>query len=112
MRTSLVPGGTVLCLGSASETYNGIYAVLDQKAKAAHVRQLKDVTLIYKKWASPMVLQALTELSRSMWRKLEGKNYATEVRERLTKLNASAIFDTTIRFRLPQFKLRAYRRGK
>jgi hypothetical protein len=112
MRTSLVPGGTVLCLGSASKTYDGIYAILDQKAKAAHVQQLKDIRSLYQEWASPMVLEALTELSRSIWRKLEGKNHATEVRERLKKLNASDIFDTTIRFRLPQFKLQTYRRGK
>jgi len=114
MRTSLVPGGTILCLGSASKEkgYGKIYATLDQKAKAAHLLRLKDTRSVYQAGESPIVLQTLAELSRSMWQKLEGTNHVVEIREKLKQMDASDIFDSTIPYTLPRFKLRAYRRGR
>src|SRR5581483_4519167 len=95
MRTSLVPGGTILCLGSASKDkgYHEIYATLDQKAQAAHLLLLKDLPSIYQAGVSPMVLQTVAGSVRSIWKNLEGPNPATEVREQLKQMGASDIYD-------------------
>jgi len=61
----------------------------------------------------PDELAAISSLTRIIWRRLEAMaGDAEEVKRELRVLKASDIYDESKPYCLPQFRVRAYRRGR
>jgi ribosomal protein RSM22 (predicted rRNA methylase) len=112
MRRSLVPGGTILVLGGVGGKYRDIYLELDRRARAAHLRVLRGFDDLMQAGQLADELEMLCTLTRSVWTKLEVMAGDVElVKEELRALDAADIFDASVPFKLPRFRVRAYRRG-
>lgn len=113
MRRSLVPGGLILVLSGTGGQYPGIYAELDDRARAAHLRVLPGFDDPMQAGSREYELRLIRDLTRGTWRRLEGlAGDVSDVKERLRNLGAEDIFDESATFRLPRFKVRAYKRGR
>jgi hypothetical protein len=113
MRRSLVPGGTILVLGGIGGKYREIYPALDQRARKAHLQVLRGFADPLQAGQRPDELATLCTLTRSIWRKLEAlAGDVEQTKEELRKIGAADIFDASIPFDLPRFRVRAYRRGR
>ena len=113
MRRSLVPGGTVLVLGGVGGKYREIYPELDQRARTAHLRVLHGFADPLQAGQRADELAVLCTLTRSVWEKLEAlADDVEQTKEELRARGAADIFDASVPFRLPRFRVRAYRRGR
>lgn len=113
MRRSLVPGGTILVLGATGDKYRDIYPELDQRAQAAKLQVLPGFEDPLQAGQRQEELAVLCTLTRSVWNKLEAlAGDVTQTKEQLRKVEAADIYDASVPFRLPRFKVRTYRRGK
>jgi hypothetical protein len=108
MGGALVPGGTVLALGSGSADYREIYDELDQRARDARLTIVDGFdTRLQAGWRDEerdMVVAVI----RRMWSRLEP--LAGDVSQTKEKLPAK-IFDASKPYRFSKFRIRAYRRG-
>lgn len=112
MRRSLVPGGTILVLGGVGRKYRDIYPELDQRARFAHLQVANGFKDPLQAGHRADELALLRELTHSVWGKLEAlAGDVEETKEALREIDAADIFDPTVPFRLPPFRVRAYRRG-
>ena len=112
MRRSLVPGGTILVLGGTGGEYRDIYPELDRRARAARLQVLRDFEDPLQAGHREEELAVLCTMTRSVWNKLEALTGDVEqTRDELRALGAADIFDESMPFRLPRFRVRAYRRG-
>lgn len=113
MRRSLVPGGTILVLGGTGDKYRNIYPELDQRAQTAKLQVLPGLEDPLQAGQRQEELAVLCTLTRSVWNKLEGlAGDVAQTKEQLRDLEAADIYDASVPFRLPRFKVRAYRRGR
>jgi hypothetical protein len=113
MRRSLVPGGTVLVLGGVGRKYRDIYPELDQRARSAHLQVANGFNDPLRAGHRADELTLLRELTHSVWAKLEAlAGDVEETKEALREVDAADIFDPSVPFRLPPFRVRAYRRGQ
>ncbi len=113
MRRSLVPGGTILVLGGVGGKYQAIYPELDRRARAAHLRVQYGFGDPLQAGERADELAALSTLIRSVWNKLAALAGDVEhTKEKLRARGAADIFDASVPFRLPRFRVRAYRRGR
>jgi hypothetical protein len=113
MRRSLVPGGTLLVLGGTGGKYRNIYPELDQRAQAAKLRVLPAFEDPLQAGHRPEELAALCNLTRSVWNKMQAlAGDVTQTKNELRDRDAADIYDPSVPFRLPRFKVRAYRRGR
>jgi hypothetical protein len=113
MRGSLVPGGTVLVLGGTGGKYRQVYPELDRRARAAHLQVLAGYDDPLQSGDREDELSALCTLTRGTWNRLEGlAGDLSQTRETLSSIRAADIFDETIPFELPRFRVRGYRRGR
>jgi hypothetical protein len=113
MRGSLVPGGVILVLGAVGRDYPEIYAELDRRARTAHLTVLDGFGDPLQAGHRGEELAALCRLTRGIWNRLA--NLAGDVsrtKEELGQMDAADIFDESIPFALPRFRVRAYRRGR
>ena len=111
MRGSL-PGGTILVLGGIGPDYQDIYLRLDRRARAAHLTVLDSFGEALQAGHRSDELAAIQTLTRGIWNRLETlAGGARQTRDELREMDAADIFDESIAFRLPQFRVRAYRRG-
>lgn len=112
MRRSLVPGGIILVLGGTGGQYRDIYPELDQRARTARLRVLPGFEDPLQAGDRPEELAVLHKMTCSIWNKLEALAGDTvQTRDELRALRAADIFDESVPFRLPRFRVRAYRRG-
>ena len=112
MRGSLVPGGTILVLGGSGDKYRAIYPELDRRAEAARLTVLDSFNRPLQAGHRDDELVAIRTLTRGLWNRLEAlAGDVSRTKEALRDMEAAGIFDESIAFRLPQFKVRAYRRG-
>jgi hypothetical protein len=112
-RRSLVPGGTILVLGGVGGKYRDIYPDLDQRARAAHLYVQRGFDDPLQAGHRADELAVLCTLTRSVWSKLEAlAGDVEQTKEELRALEAADIFDASVPFRLPRFRIRAYRRGR
>lgn len=113
MRGSLVPGGTILVLGATHGNYEDIYRELDRRAHAAHLTVLSGFDEPMQAGARQEELEILSNLTRAVWRRLETlAGDVGETKQKLRRLRASDVYDESKPYRLPQFRVRAYRRGR
>ena len=105
---ALVPGGTVLVLGSGSADYQEIYEELDQRARDARLTVVDGFdTRLQAAWRDEerdMVVNVI----RRMWSRLEP--LAGDVGRTKDALPAK-IFDAAKPYKFSKFRVRAYRRG-
>jgi hypothetical protein len=112
MRGSLVPGGTILVLGGPGNKYQEIYAELDRRARAAHLNVLDGFDRPLQAGHRADERAAIRELTRGIWSKLESlAGDVSQTKEKLREIGQDKIFDRSKRFRFPDFRVRAYRRG-
>ena len=112
MRGSLVPGGTMLVLGGVGGDYRQIFPELDRRAQAARLRVLAGFDAPLQAGHRDQERDALCTLTRSIWNRLEGlAGDVSPTKEALREMRAADIFDESVPFRLPRFRVRAYRRG-
>lgn len=112
MRRSLVPGGTILVIGGAGGQYRDIYPELDGRARAARLQVLSDFGDPLQAGHREEELAVLRTMTRSVWNKLEAlAGDVEQTRDELRALRAADIFDESVPFRLPRFRVRAYRQG-
>jgi hypothetical protein len=112
MRRSLVPGGTILVLGGVGGKYRDIYPELDRRARAAHLQVVRGFDDPLQAGAQTDEHTTLATLTRSVWNKLEWlAGDVEQTKEELRAIDAADIFDASAPFRLPRFRVRAYRRG-
>jgi hypothetical protein len=112
MRGSLVPGGTVLVLGAVSRDYPAIYAELDRRARASRLTVLDGFDEPLQAGYRADELAAIRTLTRGLWNRLEAlAGDVSQTKEQLRAIDAADIFDDSIAFTLPRFRVRAYRRG-
>lgn len=113
MRGSLVPGGAVLVLGATRDHYEDIYRELDHRARAAHLTVLGGFDEPMQAGERPNELDSLGILTRAVWRRLETlAGDVDETKQELRRLRAADIYDESELYHLPQFMVRAYRRGR
>jgi hypothetical protein len=113
MRGSLVPGGVILVLGAVGRDYRDIYSELDQRARAAHLTVLDGFDEPLQAGERDDDLDMLRILTRTMWNRLEElAGDVSRTKDELRQLGAADIYDASIPFRLPRFRVRAYRRGR
>jgi hypothetical protein len=113
MRGSLVPGGTLFVLGATRGDYEDIYRELDRRARAAHLTVLSGFDEPMQAGARQDELDILSTLSRAVWRKLETlARDVGETKQKLRRLRASDVYDESMPYHLPRFRVRAYRRGR
>lgn len=113
MRGSLVPGGVILVLGAVGGNYREIYAELDQRARAAHLTVLDGFDEPLQAGERMDELAMLGVFTRTMWNRLEElAGDVSQTKNELRQLGAADIFDESIPFTLPRFRVRAYRRGR
>ena len=113
MRGSLVPGGTILVFGATHGNYEDIYRELDRRARAAHLTVVSGLDKPIQAGARQEELATLSTLTRAVWGKLETlAGDVGETKRKLQHLRASDIYDESKPYRLPEFRVRAYRRGK
>jgi len=111
MRSSLVPGGTILVLGGGGD-YRQIYPELDRRAEAASLTMLNGFDDALQAGHRDEERDVLCAITRAIWNRLEGlAGDVSPTREALRKMDAADIFDESLAFSLPRFRLRAYRRG-
>ena len=112
MRGSLVPGGTVLVLGGPGSKYQEIYTELDRRAHAAHLSVLDGFDRPLQAGHRADERAAIRELTRDIWNRLELlAGDVSQTKEQLRELGQDKVFDRSKRFRFPDFRVRAYRRG-
>ncbi len=112
MGGALVPGGTILVLGAASIDYQQIYQELDHAARGARLtivagfdKPLRAVRLADER-------SAVRALTRGVWNRLESlAGDVSKTKNELRAIRAAGIFDDHERYRFPDFRVRAYRRG-
>jgi hypothetical protein len=113
MRRSLVPGGTILVLGAVGNKYREIYPELDRRAQAARLQVLPGFEDSLQAGQRPDELASTCTLTRSVWNKLEElAGDVAQTKDELRTLGAADIFDASMPFQLPRFRVRAYRRGR
>lgn len=113
MRGSLVPGGVMLVLGGVGGQYPEIYAELDDRARAAGLQILPGFKDSLQAGSREYELRLIRDLMRGTWSRLEDlTGDVPNVQEQLNNLGAADIFDESATFRLPRFKVRAYKRGR
>jgi ribosomal protein RSM22 (predicted rRNA methylase) len=112
MQTSLVPGGTLVVLGGVGAQYPRIYAMLDNLAKGAGLRVMDGFEQPLRAGRRLEERKTLEDFTRSTWTTLAANVAETSnVRNKLTELHAQDIFDESIPFLLPKYRVRVYRRG-
>jgi hypothetical protein len=112
MRGSLVPGGTILVLGGVGRDYRAIYSELDRRARAARLAVLDGFDDPLQAGYRVDELAVLRTLTRAIWNRLEAlAGDVSQTKAALRKMEAADIFDDSIAFTLPGFRVRAYRRG-
>lgn len=113
MRGSLVPGGTILVLGATEGKYELIYKELDRRARVAGLTVLDGFDGPLQAGGRDDEGELLSTLSRTIWNKLENlAGDVGQIKQELWKHGAADIFDESKPYRLPPFRMRAYRRGK
>lgn len=113
MRRSLVPGGTILVLGGAGGQYRDIYPELDRRASAAHLRVLDGFEHPLQAGYREEEIAAVRTMTRTVWNKLETlAGDVAQTKDELRALQAADIFDESVPFRLPRFRVRAYGHGQ
>ncbi|WP_261556255.1 hypothetical protein [Frankia tisae] len=114
MAGALVPGGLIVVLGAVGGQYPEIYAELDRLASEAGLAIMPGFEEPMQAGALPEELSQICEITRSIWQQLSA-TVAPEALEavmrELRKVGAADIFDEEIRFQLPWFRARIYRRG-
>jgi len=109
----LVPGGTILVLGGTADKYRAIYRKLDQRARTAHLTVVAGFDDPLQAGHRDDELAALRTLTRAIWRKLEAlAGDVSQAKDELREMGAADIFDESLAFALPRFRVRAYRRGR
>jgi hypothetical protein len=112
MASALVPGGTILVLGACGPDYQEIYRQLDARATAARLKILQGFDQPLQAGHRPVELAAVGALTRRVWHKLEELGGdVSEIKAELKRYKADDIFDESVPFVLPSFRVRAYRRG-
>ena len=112
MRGSLVLGGTILVLGGPGIKYQEIYAELDRRARAAHLSVLDGFDRPLQAGHRADERAAVRGLTRGIWTRLESlAGDVSQTKEQLREIRQDEIFDRSKRFRFPDFRVRAYRRG-
>lgn len=113
MHNSLRPGGVVLTLGAIGQQYVGIYNELDRRALAANLRIVDGFSEPLRAGSRIDELAKVRETVRRIWRRLEERaGDVSKVKNELHSLRSADIFDESLDFKLPLFKVRPYRRGK
>lgn len=113
MGGSLVPGGTILVLGATSDDYEEIYRELDRRARAANLTVVGGFEEPMQAGNRQDELYLLSTVTHSVWNRLETlAGDVDETKQELRRLGASDIYDESRTYRLPRFKVRAYRRGR
>lgn len=113
MNGSLVQGGVILVLGAVGGGYPKIYSQLDGRARAACLEVIEGFEEPLQAGHRDEELTAIRNLTRTMWRNLEAlAGDAAGVKDELRQMGADDIFDDSVEFTLPAFKVRAYRQGR
>ena len=112
IRGSLVPGGTILVLGAVDRDYPKIYAELDRRARASRLTVLDGFGDPLQAGHRADELAAVRTLTRGLWNRLEAlAGGVNQTKAELRRSRAADIFDESMAFTLPPFRVRAYRRG-
>jgi hypothetical protein len=112
MARSLVPGGTILVLGSSGAEYQEIYRELDRRAIAAHLTIVDGFAQPLQAGHRADERAAIRTLTRGIWQKLGTlAGDVSHTKKELRELGRDKIFDSSRPFRFPRFQVRAYRRG-
>lgn len=110
---SLVPGGTIVVLGGTGDHYRDIYPQLDQSARVARLKIVGGFDQPLQAGHRPDELAAIRTLTRDIWNGLEAlAGDVSQIKDELRQHGAADIFDESVSFTLPRFRIRAYRRGK
>ncbi|MFI6217050.1 hypothetical protein ACIBCD_34050 [Nocardia brasiliensis] len=113
MGGSLVQGGVVVVLGAVGGGYPEIYSQLDARAQDAHLELVEGFDEPLQAGHRAEELTATRDLMRTIWANLEAlAGDTTAVQDKLRQIGAADIFDDTIAFTLPTFRVRAYRQGQ
>lgn len=113
MKGALVPGGIVLALGGVGQQYPRIYDQLDQIAADAGLHVMSGFNEPLQAGNRPEELEILQTMARRTWVELATRaGDAADVKRKLRTLEADDIFDESLPYQLPRFRVRAYRRGR
>lgn len=113
MAGALVPGGIVLVLGGASSKYAEIYEQLDRIAINSGLRVMGGFDEPIQAGIRPDELEAVKVVNRHIWATLATRaNNVPEIERELRSMKAGDVFDESLQFRLPRFRVRVYRRGR
>lgn len=114
MNGALVPGGIVLVLGGIGQQYPQIYEQLDCIATNSGLHVMSGFDEPLQAGNRPEELEKLQTLTRQTWVELATRagNAVVDVMHQLHTLKAGDIFDESLPYRLPRFRVRAYRRGR
>jgi hypothetical protein len=100
-------------LGGVGRKYRDIYPELDQRARSAHLQVANGLNDPLQAGHRADELALLRELTHSVWAKREAlAGDVEETIEALREIDAADIFDPLAPFRLPPFRVRAYRRSQ
>ena len=111
MNGLLVPGGIFLVLGGVGAQYVEIYEQLDAKAARSRLRLVEGFEAPLQAGDRPGELHALCAFTRQVWAELGTRaDNVSEVERQLSDIGAADIFDDSLAYRLPRFRVRAYRR--
>ena len=113
MRGALVPGGAILVIGATNSDYEAIYRELDRRAKAIGLKVLDGFDEPLQAGSCDIEHDMLCALTRAMWQRLELlAGDTSQIKRALSSMHAADIYDESKSFRLPKFRVRAYRRGR
>lgn len=114
MRGSLVPGGLILVLGAPKGSkYEAIYQEMDRRAQVARLNVIKGFETPLQTAETEAEQEALANVTRTIWRRLEAlAGDVSQIEQELRDMKAADIYDESVRFQMPDFKVRAYHRGK
>ncbi len=113
MKGALVPGGIVLVLGGVGQQYPEIYEHLDRIAIDSGLHVMSGFDEPRQAGNRPEELEILRTMTHQIWAELATRaDNAVDVKCELRDLDAGAIFDESLPYWLPKFRVRAYRRGR
>lgn len=113
MQDALVPGGIVVVLGGVGHQYPEIYARLDQIATDAGLHVMSGFDKPLQAGSRPEELATLRTMTRQTWRELVARaDNGPAIQRELRNQGAGDIFDESLPYCLPRFRVRVYRRGR